>query len=135
MNRVMREAIKGFELYYPEIAKDAVNYYEDRLGYLVIEMRDGNVFIYDDENSNLMDRAKFTCKQDFGTRLRLIMRRRHVTQKELSEKSGISVSTISHYMNCQRSPSFEVACLLANALDCSIEDFRYIDPRKRKRLI
>lgn len=132
MNRVMQEAIKGFKLYYPELVDNVASYYEDRLGYLIVEMRDGRMLVYDDENSNLMDQSKFTCKKDFGTRLRLIMRRRCITQKELSEKSGISVSTISHYMNCQRSPSFEVACLLANALGCSIEDFRYTDPRKRK---
>lgn len=132
MNRVMQEAIRGFELYYPELFKDALAYYEDRLGYLVIEMRDGSIFIYDDETSNLANRASLNDKKDFAARLRIIMRRRHITQKELSEKSGLSVNTISSYVNGRQLPNYRIACVLADVLECSTDDFRYVDPRKRK---
>ena len=45
-----------------------------------------------------------------------------LSQAEFSLKSGMSESTISHYVNNRRIMSLETAMIIAEALDVRIED-------------
>ena len=48
-------------------------------------------------------------------------------QKELAEASGISESTISHYMKGTRTPKAENLVRLAKALDCTVDELIMVD--------
>ena len=65
------------------------------------------------------------CREEFSIRLKRLMYRQGVTQKELSEETGISEMTISNYMNGKRTPSFYNVDKISKALKCSIDIFRY----------
>ena len=70
---------------------------------------------------------------DFICRMRLLMQRRGMNQWDLSEASGVSVGSISRYLNGESSPKLNILFKLSKALDCQISDFIYIDKEKDKR--
>lgn len=58
-----------------------------------------------------------------SAKLRELRTKNELTLKELSEKSGISISFISDIENGRRNPSIEKLKLLAKALDVSADEF------------
>ena len=54
--------------------------------------------------------------------LKTIRKARKMTQKELADIVGVSESSISQYESGAKSPSFEVALKIAEALDCESAD-------------
>lgn len=58
-----------------------------------------------------------------SAKLRELRTKNKLTLKELSEKSGISISFISDIENGRRNPSIEKLKLLAKALDVSADEF------------
>lgn len=130
MSNCMR---KNLETYFPFIAEQAVGYFENGSFELLIELNNGSVVSYDEiehsirylpQDSNNLTEAE--CKNEFGIRLNRIMRRKGITQFELSEMTGITQPAISNYMTGKTTPSFYNVDKIAKALDCSIEEFRYI---------
>ncbi len=67
-------------------------------------------------------------KRSFGQRLAQFRRRRSITLKTLSEKSGISEATLSRVENHQVSPSADKLVKLAEILEVDISDFFHSDP-------
>lgn len=139
MDIVKEYFIKNFELYHSHLVEEVEEYNIDRLGYLVVRMKDGSVILFDNDTysivdypSNIREMSSKQHKEDFGRRLRLVMRRKGFTQKRLSEESGISEVSISRYVNGGREPSFHTVDILAYTLGCSVDDLRYTDPRKTR---
>lgn len=58
----------------------------------------------------------------FAQKLRKLLYRRGMTQKDLSLVTGISEHTISKYRRAQGKPSVGNIIKISKALDCSIED-------------
>lgn len=61
-------------------------------------------------------------KTAFSKKLQWYMLLREMSQKELSELTGINVSTLSHYMNGRRIPDLRATIRICRALDCSVEE-------------
>lgn len=59
----------------------------------------------------------------FADNLVDIMKEYRITQKELSEDSGLSEGTISNYIHKKQMPGIKAIINLAYALDISIDDF------------
>lgn len=57
-------------------------------------------------------------------RLRKILRQRGITQRQLAEMSGVAQPSISLIVNGKRSPNWETACQIADALGVSLDDLR-----------
>lgn len=126
--------ISNFELRFPRVAQDVYKY--DRTIYaneLLATLRDGSKIIYNDyENtvrnlpadSSNMSEEQF--KREFGYRVKRIMFEKGVTQYDLSEKTGIAQETLSRYICGKNVPSFYKIDKIAKALDCSVDEFRYI---------
>lgn len=51
-----------------------------------------------------------------GKRMRVAMKARHMTQEQLAEKTGLTVTTISRYARGLRIPKGPCVLTLANAL-------------------
>ena len=54
--------------------------------------------------------------KEFGERLAWVINRRNMTQKELAKRAGVTEAAISHYVNGDRNPRFDVVDRLAKAL-------------------
>ena len=125
--------INSFEMYYPFLAKDAVDYKLDGKHGLIVKLNDGTYVMYHYEEQYIRTLPNDTnnmteneCKKEFGIRLRKLMILRGITQCELSEKTGIQQYLISNYITGKTSPSFYNVDKIAKALGCSTEEFRYV---------
>ena len=129
MNNVLYENLSD---YFPFVARDAIEYKEIGPFELMIRLNDGSVVMYDDSLRsirNLPSRSdeltEEQCRREFGIRLHKLLKRKNITQNELSERTGISINCISKYITGRRTPSFYSVDKIAKALDCSADIFRY----------
>lgn len=130
----MEEIIfKNFERHFPRIAEEAIDWYKDSAFELVVKLRDGSVVMYDDLNACIRNlprddkrMSEEECKREFGIRLRRLMYINGVTQEDIMRETGIAQPTLSRYMNGENIPSFYKVDQIAKALNCSVDEFRYL---------
>lgn len=125
---------KSFELYYPRIAEEVVNYYYTDKIELIVETTNGDRYLYDEIFNTIRklpsdsgNMSKDEYRNDFGARLFKIMTWKSINQEELSKRTGIPQSAISKYINGEREPGFFKVDKIAKALGCSIEELQYLD--------
>jgi transcriptional regulator with XRE-family HTH domain len=71
---------------------------------------------------------------DLGARLRYLRQRHQLTMRELAEKSGLSINTLSMIENCKTSPSISTIQQISQALDIPLVSFFETRPA-RKRVV
>lgn len=59
--------------------------------------------------------------QVLSSRLRILIRMRQVSQKEIAAETGISEAQVSAYVKGRYLPSLTTTVLMANALDVSVD--------------
>lgn len=100
---------------------------------LLITFKNGKKFIYDtftnyyrgvfyETVDELTDEQE---KKEFSRRLRILMKRKFITQEQLAELLGTSQTMISRYMNGQCLPSVLIVRKIAKILDCSMDELFY----------
>lgn len=123
--------IKDFEMHYPHLCDDIVEYQRGEPFELIAKLNDGRVLSYympDDlirylpSESDMDDEEK--CKREFGIRLRHAMHKAGLLQYELAEATGIPQSRLSTYINGKMLPSFMNLMKITQALGCSMNDFQ-----------
>ena len=60
--------------------------------------------------------------QRFGNNLRELLNEAWMSQRDLSEMTGISESTISYYAKGERAPSLKNIMRICYAMDCTYEE-------------
>lgn len=65
--------------------------------------------------------------KEFGDNLKDIMDDYQMTQKELADITGISVSAISRYIHGQRMPTLKTLINIVNALECDVDELVNFD--------
>jgi DNA-binding Xre family transcriptional regulator len=98
---------------------------------LLITFRNGNKEIYDtfSNTSRRVNRIDQTQTDDsqmrlnFRRRLQTIMNRKWVTQEELARRINSTQPMVSRYLTGQSIPSALTLKKIADALDCSVNDF------------
>ena len=125
-------SIERFEMYYSQHIGNVADYRLRNPNELIVTFTNGTRLIFcEPENiaykisSNNTEKSEYDIRLDFSTALRRILYRRDITQKELSELTGISQTTISKYLNRKATPSLYIIDRLTRALGCSINDFNY----------
>lgn len=125
--------INRFSMYFPEIAKNLAECEIDPFhpNELIIWLDDGGRFLYDDISNcirqlprDVTSMSKNETLDEFGRRLEKIMYRKHITQSELSERTGLSQPTISNCINGKYNPGLYTLDKIAKALGCSLDEFR-----------
>ena len=98
---------------------------------LLITFRNGNKEIYDtfSNTSRRVNRIDQTQTDDsqmrlnFRRRLQTIMNRKWVTQEEVARRINSTQPMVSRYLTGQSIPSALTLKKIADALDCSVNDF------------
>lgn len=131
---VNRELIESYELYCPFLYKDTVDIREIDGWTIMATLEDGTRYLYySDTNifsrlpNDPEDMTEDECRKEFSRRISRIMLYKGITQKILSERTGIPQSRISDYITGKRSPSFYNVDKIAKALGCSMDRLRYYD--------
>ena len=100
---------------------------------LLIIFRNGTKTIYDrftnyhrnifyESINELTDEQE---KKEFAYRLRIMMKRKYITQEQLAELIGTSQVTISRWINGECLPSVIMVRKIAKVLDCSMDELFY----------
>lgn len=128
----LESSIKRFEMYYSQHIGNVADYRLRNPNELIVTFTNGTRLIFcEPENiaykisSNNPEKSEYDIRLDFSTALRRILYRRDISQKELSELTGITPAMISRYLNRKATPSIFVLHKIARALGRPIEDFNY----------
>jgi DNA-binding Xre family transcriptional regulator len=124
--------LHNFKLAFPHIFNKMIGYREVNDFDLLVTLEGGKKILYDDFDKtfralpkDVSDMSEEECKSEFAYRLRTHMKRKLVSQRDLSDMTGISQSTLSRYLVGISIPSFYKADKIAKALGCSVDEFRY----------
>ena len=128
---------EDFIAYFPSIGTHAIKYWESSTYELSVELDDGTIAIFDYTNKTIrwLSKDDYTteqgCKYEFGRRLKRLMFIKGVTQMELADMTGISQTLLSGYITGRVSPSFLKVDKICRALNCSMDELRYIEERNK----
>jgi DNA-binding Xre family transcriptional regulator len=124
----------NFERFFPSIARLALNCRQIDLSSIMVDLEDGDRVMYDDVEKTIRtlpkdpnSLSKDQCSYEFGLRLRRVMTMKGITQEELAERTGLTQTMISLYINGKNNPSFYAVDKIAKALGCSLDDLRYYE--------
>lgn len=117
---------RNFKFRFPFYAEKAVSSKEIDSFTLLVTLENGSRILYDDLEGTMEHISENPTdaqwKRSFGRRLYRRIISQGLTQKELSEKSGLSIITISQYVNGRTTPSFQNVFRLAKVLGCTVND-------------
>ena len=124
--RVYSEYLFGeMKLYYPWLAVDAEKYVVCGPMQLLVTMKNGKRYIYDNHDRTfeyVREMTEGIWKYRFGRRLCRKMEFAGLGREALSERTGISRGMISNYLNGKALPNAYNLEKLAQALGCTIDD-------------
>lgn len=130
---MITDIVENFKSYFPSVEKHATSYRKLGDFELVVYCDDGDRLIYDDFDKSIRSlppsddvMTEEIWRREFGLKLRKLIARKGVTQLELANMVGISQTMLSNYINGRCMPGFYIVDKLARALECSIDDLRYI---------
>lgn len=130
---ILAKVSHNFDKTFPKTSKNAVACRLTDWNELLVTLNDDSVVIYDDytKTCRLMpkDFSKMTeleFRTEFSKRLKSIMEKLHISQKDLAEKTDINQITISNYTTGKSTPGFYNVYKIASVLHCSVEDFLYL---------
>lgn len=130
---LMDEYIHQVYLYFPDLLGEVVRVREYVQFMLLLETNTKYDYFYNITNNVLipipkddknLDKESF--RRIFGVLLRRALECSGLTQEELSEKTGIPQPNISDYLYGKHFPSFYQIDKMAKAMNCSVEDLRYV---------
>lgn len=131
-NIVERNARELFELRYPSLYRDAVEFVRVGPFELIVKTQDGKAYLYDDSEgtvvqieSALSDISEESFRHQFGIRLKRLLMAKGISQQELSNMTGISTVMISHYINGKAIPNYYSINTIAKVLGCATDDLSY----------
>lgn len=130
---LMDEYMHQVYLYFPDLLGEVVRVREYVQFMLLLETNTKYDYFYNITNNVLipipkddknLDKESF--RRIFGVLLRRALECSGLTQEELSEKTGIPQPNISDYLYGKHFPSFYQIDKMAKAMNCSVEDLRYV---------
>ena len=121
-NHLLNRFKMNFSLFADEI--ESVELYGDHE--LIITTEVGTKILYDDFDQTIDFindcNNNVDWRRRFGRKLRNKMIQSGMTQEELSKRAGVSVTSLSSYMNGRALPSIYIAYRLAEELGCSLDE-------------
>ena len=130
---LMDEYMHQVYLYFPDLLGEVVHVREYVQFMLLLETNTKYDYFYNITNNVLipipkddknLDKESF--RRIFGVLLRRALECSGLTQEELSENTGIPQPNISDYLYGKHFPSFYQIDKMAKAMNCSVEDLRYV---------
>lgn len=132
-SNLMDEYMHQVYLYFPDLLGEVVHAKEYVQFMLLLETNTKYDYLYNITNNVLIpipkddkNLDKDSFRRIFGVLLRRALECSGLTQEELSEKTGIPQPNISDYLYGKHFPSFYQIDKMAKAMNCSVEDLRYV---------
>lgn len=132
-SNLMDEYMHQVYLYFPDLLGEVVHAREYVQFMLLLETNTKYDYFYNITNNVLIpipkddkNLDKDSFRRIFEVLLRRALECSGLTQEELSEKTGIPQPNISDYLYGKHFPSFYQIDKMAKAMNCSVEDLRYV---------
>lgn len=132
-SNLMDEYMHQVYLYFPDLLGKVIHAREYVQFMLLLETNTKYDYFYNITNNVLIpipkddkNLDKDSFRRIFGVLLRRALECSGLTQEELSEKTGIPQPNISDYLYGKHFPSFYQIDKMAKAMNCSVEDLRYV---------
>ncbi len=132
-SNLMNSYMHQVYLYFPDLLGEVIHAREYVQLMLLLETNSKYDYFYNLTNNVLipipkddknLDKESF--RRIFGVLLRRALEHSGLTQEELSAKTGIPQPNISDYLYGKHFPSFYQIDKMAKAMNCSVEDLRYV---------
>lgn len=123
---------RTFSMYHPDLVEKMVDWWDDSIAAILVEINDGRVYLFDDLNDTyrLMRRdpnemSEKEVATEFSKRVMRMIMLRGLDQKKLADRIGVNENTISRYITGKSLPSYITTSKIAKALNCDIRDLFY----------
>lgn len=122
------KVLKQFELYYPTVYNQAVDWWASGRMSISVKLNDGNIFEYNYvENTirrirNDSDIDETSMTKSFGKNLQKQIPFSGMSHGQLAEKLGITNAMLSRYIHGNSAPSAVKAFRIAKALGCTVDE-------------
>lgn len=135
MNEYSEVLFENFSLYFPSEVENVKSYEQDSTMpfELRLEFKDGSIHIFNELDNTICTIQRDPCgmtekewRKEFGRRLHNLITLKGWNQGMFAEIVGISPTNLSAYINGRNMPGFYVVDKMARALECSLDDLRYI---------
>ena len=118
-----------FATYYPDLFRQAVDWWPSDRYHVTVKLEDGMLFEFD-SNDNTIRRVKtetqnkdvLDIRKDVGYNIQKIITARGMPQSEIAERSGITPAMLSRYIHGTSMPGVDKIYALASALGCRVVD-------------
>lgn len=131
------KVVDSFRMNHPDSYRRMKSWYPVGRFDIEIILNDGTRLHYDffrrsvrriiERPINDLLRNKELYKKEFGRRLKLILRDKMITQKMLSEMTGISENTISSYISGRRMPEAWAIDMISSVIPCTTDELMGIE--------
>lgn len=126
----MSHEFEYFKMCHPYIADKVVGFKDIGYGEYLVECDDGSRILFNmtDGSFRSLPRdpdnlSKEEYSKEFGRRLIRILERKHISQHELSNRTGIAQYLISDYVNGRRLPGTYNLYKISRVLNCAMDEF------------
>lgn len=116
----------NFEMRFPFLADEVVDWIGIDCLMILVKLENGEKYIYNDTEETFM-KVKPNYENEFGFMLGYKLSKHGMRQDELADRISCSRISINNYVTGRTVPSYYVAVEIAKALNCSLDDFRWMD--------
>lgn len=124
-----RRILEQFELYYPDIYEQSVDWWVSGRMTIAVRLRDGGIFEYNRMDNSLRRIQVKEYSEDeevrrkaFGYNLQKLIPFSGTTQAEIAKKLGITNAMMSRYVHGSSMPSADKANMIANLIGCRLDE-------------
>lgn len=125
--------LAGLESRSPSFRDMVVEYKKLNDYELLTKLDNGSLLLYDDYHGTFRfvpseyehGLTEEECRREFGRRLRTMIERRGITQREFAIKLNMKEAQLSQYILGRKTPSFYTVTRMVRELCCSMDDLRF----------
>ena len=123
--------LERLEKSYPFLCREADDIKELNSEEIVIKTTHNNFYIFNENENTILrvplneDPDEYIFRRQFGKGIRRMMNNRGLTQRDLSELTGLRQPQLSGYINGRNLPPPYVLEKLAKVLKCKVDDFYF----------
>lgn len=129
---IWKPVYKNFERDYPQLSDKMIDWFPSGRLEITVKLNDGTILLYYfigsrityiyDQSVQMEERDERHYRESFSRNLKQKMKENGLAQQELSDLTGISVISLSKYMNAKTTPSIYNLYRIAKALRCSTSE-------------
>lgn len=129
LNEKYNRMLEKFELYYPDLHRQAIDWWPSGRLCITLRLEDDYIFEYDsvsntirkiESNRNRVNDE--TLRKEIGHNIQKLIQSRSISQSTIATECGITPAMLSRYIHGTSMPGIDKVYSLANILGCRITD-------------